>query len=142
MTTVVNGRPKEQDAIPVLNKVTLAAGTEREVTILLKPHIGKIGREKDGRIIAYMMNLGDNSLDDVTVLMKFASDPEFIKIAQIVLDLDDEEGEEIMESMTLFEMADAFRQGMDYRTNQVKREDVQDALGKSRGDESLEVTNL
>lgn len=137
MTTFAK-KPAYEDKAPVANKVTLAAHTERETTILLKDHVGTEGRKKDGEIIAYMMQMGDEALDDLTVLNKFASDPEFLKIAQIVLDLDDEEGFEIMEKMTLFDLAEAFKQGMDFRTGQVRREDVQEALKKSKGGEDLE----
>ena len=138
MTTVVD-KPDYKDKVPVINKITLASYTEREVTILLKPHVGSEGRRKDGEIIAYMMAMGDASLDDLTILNKFSSDPEFVKIAQIVLDLDDEQGTGIMETMTLFDLADAFKKGMDFRTNQVKRDDVQEALKKSKGGEDSEV---
>lgn len=139
MTTFAK-KPAYEDKVPVANKITLAAHTTRETTILLQDHVGTQGRKKDGEIIAYMMAMGDGNLDDLTILDKFANDPEFLHIAQIVLDLEDEDGAEVMEKMTLFDLAAAFKEGMDFRTSQVRRDDVQEALKKSKGGEDTEET--
>lgn len=135
MTNIIKGKPTYLDKVPVINKVTIAPGEEREVTLLLEPHTGEAGRNKDAKIIAYMVSQSDE-MTEAELVMKFASDPEMLDIAQIVLDLDDEEGRELMDKLTLWDIVYAFREAVPYRTQQVQNPKVQEALKKLKGDEN------
>lgn len=141
MTTIVKGKPTYLDKIPVINKITIAAGEEREITLLLAPHVGAEGRERDASIISYFISQPDD-VSETDLLLKFASDPDMFKIARIVLDLDDDEGQAILDNLTLWDIVYAFREALPYRTQQIQHPKVQEALKKLRGgDDSEEVTN-
>lgn len=135
MTDIIKGKPTYLDKVPVINKVTIAPGEEREITLLLKPHIGEAGRNKDAKIIAYMVSQSDE-MSEADMVMKFASDPEMLDVAKIVLDLDDDEGQLLMDSLTLWDIVYAFREAVPYRTQQIQHPKVQEALKKLRGDDN------
>jgi hypothetical protein len=137
MTTVVKGKPTYKDKIPVINKITIAPGEEREVTLLLKPHVGSEGRKKDGKIISFVAGLSEE-MDDAVLINKFAEDDEWLKIASIVLDLDDDEGETVLNNLTIFDIVGAFKDAIPYRTQQVKRPEVEESLKKLRGGDDTE----
>jgi len=139
MTDIVKGKPTYLDKVQVINKVTIAPGEEREVTLLLKPHIGEVGRNKDAKIIAYMVSQSDE-MSEADMVMKFASDPEMLDVAKIVLDLDDDEGQKLMDQLTLWDIVYAFREAVPYRTQQIQHPKVQEALKKLKGgDNSVET---
>lgn len=134
MTTFAK-KPAYEDKVPVINKVTIAPGEEREVTLLLHPHIGEVGRQKDAKIIAYMVSQSDD-MNEADMVLKFAADPEMMDIAKIVLDLDDEEGQKLLDGLTLWDIVYAFREAVPYRTQQIQHPKVQEALKKLRGDDN------
>lgn len=127
--TTYSPTPEYEDTVQVANKITFAPKTEREVTILLADHVGREGRRKDAEIISFMSSLSED-MNELELMAKFADDDQFLHILSLACDLDDEEGQTILEKSTLFDLALAFRKAISFRTGQIQREDVNTAEKK------------
>lgn len=103
--------------------IIIAEGTEREIEVELKPHVGKEGRKKDNRLLQFVNTIqgAENQMD------VFASE-EFDEIAGEVLDLTPEQ----METVTKFELIGGFQKAVELRLSAagITNEEVQTALKK------------
>ncbi len=106
-----------------MSEIILAEGTDREIKVHLKPHVGKDGRAKDNKLLQFVGKMQD-SADQMSV---FATE-EFDTIVGEMLDLEEKQ----MEQLTKFELIAGFQQAMPLRLESagINTEEVQAALKK------------
>jgi hypothetical protein len=125
----------EGKIVPV-NKLTLAPGDEeREVTILMRPHIGS-DREKDFALLRFVSMLREESQksgkDDLEIIL--SKQEEFDKVCADALDMDGDDLLPKYRNLTVFEQYEAFQYAMEYRTGGMREKQVQAALKKLKGE--------
>lgn len=136
MTKSTNGHngitPAYEDKLPVANKITFFARTDREYTVLMQPFVGEEGMDKDIAIIEFAERLDSLEGTEMGKLKILAKDPEFKKIVAMALGMDNEEDWAwLNQNFNLMSWFDAFKAAVDYRmAGSVWRKDVQEALGK------------
>lgn len=104
--------------------LVLAEGTDRAQTLEIAPHVGK-NRLKDIHVMGYV-NKMRSSKDELSFISSEKNLEEFEKVLCMVLDVD----KGFLDDFTVFELIDAFRRGIEIRTNALKSEDVQEAIKK------------
>ena len=110
-----------------INSIVLNEGQATEYDYILKEHVGK-DRSKDAQVMAFISEF--ESFETESQIMKYvATNPDFLNIADVALDLDDPWNKKAPE-LGWAETFMQFMKAIEFRTSALRRDDVQEAIAK------------
>lgn len=134
--------PTYEDEIPIANKLTIAAHTDHERTILVRVPVGRAARKKTAKLLPLLGKLdfgeGEKNFDLTKVAnvigTLWSSDEFEDELVPFVLDMEDQDGQDYLEKLTLMEVLEAFMEATGIIMGGSQQEDFQEAVKKSTGE--------
>lgn len=125
-------------------QLTVAKGTAYEVTVEIKPPVGRKARKLLSPLVAFVMDITSGSTDPAAMLAKALTNAHYEDVyVPLALNMQDKDGQKWLdENGTPMEIFAAFMEAIKIIMGDVERGDVKDALGKSSGEEEVPVSSL